>query len=403
MALKARKSAVENSNLEAVVDPQDPPSPDGHTTGNFPVSHDTDVALGKSASLQILLGVDPKVAWANVALGGTSKQNGPPAGKIADCVVPVDLPHLLDCQTLSKMELREKYRGEATCHRKMLEREKKLGRTVHPQFRKFPDFLAVVGPKPVPKATLDRINNHDPEYAPGKVRWADKKTQNNNKSDNLTFHDAATGEHYTASRLAKLQNVKPSTIRKRQERGWTHAEIIAGERLPPPAPPTVVEPIKVPVPIAHASQLEGAWVQAMEAAYPGECSVLTSAERGMLKTFASICSEAYLASRAGEILALMIKYWTDYVIKTRCDHAAFNTPSRPTISFLIKYPRPALTLWLGANGLEMKNGVPQPKARKPVSVPEPQPTAPPPPPPPEPKKPTWAELMAHAADDDDEL
>ena len=40
------------------------------------------------------------------------------------------------------------------------------------------------------------ITNDDPEYAPGKVRWADKKTQNNNKSDTLTFHDPATGDHY---------------------------------------------------------------------------------------------------------------------------------------------------------------------------------------------------------------
>ena len=32
----------------------------------------------------------------------------------------------------------------------------------------------------------------------------------------------------------------------------------------------------------------------MHAAYPGEASVLTAAERGMLKTFASLCSQACL-------------------------------------------------------------------------------------------------------------
>jgi len=205
---------------------------------------------------------------------------------------------------------------------------------------------------------LDRSKNADLEYAPGKVRWADKKTQNNNKGDNLIFHDPATGEHYTTSRLAKLQNRKPSTIRKRQERGWTHAEIIAGHRLLPLTPPSVVEPIKVPTPVAHTSQLEVAWVQAMEAAYPGECSVLTSAERGMLKTFTSICTEVCLGSRAGEVLHLMINYWIDYAKKVESDHGAFNTPSKPTIGFLIKYPRPALNLWLSANDLEMKNGTP---------------------------------------------
>lgn len=227
---------MECSNVEAQIGSQEPLPSDGRTAGNFPMPHDTNVAPGKSISLQILQGADPEVLWADVALRGKHKDNVSPAGKSDHPIVPVDPPHLLDCKKLSRMELREKYRGEATCHREMLEREKKLGRTIHPQFRVFRDFLAVVGPKPSPNATLDRSKNADLEYGPGKVRWADKRTQNNNKSDNLIFHDPAMGKHYTASRLAKLQNVKPSTIRKRHERGWTHAEIIAGKRLPPSRP-----------------------------------------------------------------------------------------------------------------------------------------------------------------------
>ena len=108
-------------------------------------------------------------------------------------------------------------------------------------------------------------------------------------------------------------------------------------------------------------QLEVTWLQAMDAVYPGECSVLTAAERGMLKTFAAICSEACLASRADEVLDHTIKNWVSYRKNTESDHGAFNTPAKPTIGFLIKYPRPALNLWLSANGLKMRDGVPQPK------------------------------------------
>src|SRR5271166_2876971 len=169
MALKARKSAVENSNLEAELDCRQPLSPDGHIDGKFPISHDTNVTLGKSPSLQILRGVSRKDAWAKVTLIGKNKENKSPAGKIDDRIIPIRPPHLVDCDNLSAMKLRKKYPGEATCNRKMLERAPELGRTVDPRFRKFRDFLASVGPKPFPKATLDRIHN-DPEYGPGKVR-----------------------------------------------------------------------------------------------------------------------------------------------------------------------------------------------------------------------------------------
>ena len=107
---------MENSDLEAEIDSQHPLSLEGRTAGNFPISHDTIVALRKSPSLQVLLGVSPKIAWANVTLIGKDKENESPAGKIDDGLVLVALPHLLDCQKLSRMELRKKYRREAQTH-----------------------------------------------------------------------------------------------------------------------------------------------------------------------------------------------------------------------------------------------------------------------------------------------
>lgn len=138
--------------------------------------------------------------------------------------------YLADCGSLPKTELRRRYKSEANTHRNMLAREKGHGAIVHPDFREFASFLRLVGPKPAKEATLDRIENGDPEYAPGKVRWADKRTQNNNKSDTLIFYYSRTGDTYTTSRLAKLRGVSPATIRKRRERGWSDDEIIEGRR-----------------------------------------------------------------------------------------------------------------------------------------------------------------------------
>nr|WP_295981169.1 hypothetical protein [uncultured Agrobacterium sp.] len=137
------------------------------------------------------------------------------------------------------MELRGRFKAEENAHRNMLQRAKS-GKVVHPSFRSFRDFLLHVRPMPGKGMTLDRIDNNDPEYAPGKVRWADRHTQNNNKSDTLTFYCSRTGRVYTTSLLSKLQNVSPGAIRKRRREGWTDDEIIEGKRVASvPKPQTI--------------------------------------------------------------------------------------------------------------------------------------------------------------------
>lgn len=159
---------------------------------------------------------------------------------------PAWIALLHDLGTLSTMALRAKYAGEANTHRNMLQRVKTCGAVVHPAFRSFAEFLRLVGPKPTSRATLDRIDNHDPEYAPGKVRWADKTTQNRNKGDSLIFTCPNTGRNYTASQLAAKQGVSPTAIRKRRRQGWTDGEIITGERASTVAV-TVTEPKPAPI------------------------------------------------------------------------------------------------------------------------------------------------------------
>jgi hypothetical protein len=290
------------------------------------------------------------------------------------------------------------------------------------EWEPFKGFLRSMGPK-TPAQTLDREDNAVQAYGPGLCRWADKHTQNNNKSDNIKIVVPLTEEEFSAQKLAKLHGVHVKAVYKWISNHYSDLELIAGKKSKPLHALSMalselavllaslrsgVEPIKSTAPdVLHIPHLEVAWLQAMHAVFPGECSVLTAAERGMLKTFAKMCSEGCLADQAVEVLDHTIKNWIDYAKTAENDHSACNIPMRPTIGFLIKYPRPALNLWLRANDLEMKDGFPQLKASSPKapllsepvkkgSVIEQWPPAPPPAP--EPRM-TWEELMADPHDD----
>jgi len=111
----------------------------------------------------------------------------------------------------------------------MLDRGRK-GYIVNDAMRGFRDFLKVMGPKPVPSATVDRIDPTDREYAPDKVRWADKGTQARNRACVHTIRCPDTGEYLDSGHLAKRHGVSPSTVRSWHKRGWTDSQILAGAR-----------------------------------------------------------------------------------------------------------------------------------------------------------------------------
>jgi hypothetical protein len=188
---------------------------------DFLSSSDSAVMVTKSQSPIISVGMSAGSAGTDVTLLSNDNLEISRAEKIDRCRV--------DCETLKKTALRRKYPSEAIAHRNMLQRAKPH---VHVRFRKFPDFLYEVGPKPFPKATLDRFDPFDPEYAPGKVRWADAHTQSNNRTISRLFDDP-DGNQYTVTELAKRQGITPSAIHQRLQRGWSCAEIVAGHRFFP--------------------------------------------------------------------------------------------------------------------------------------------------------------------------
>lgn len=82
----------------------------------------------------------------------------------------------------------------------------------------FNNFLADMGPKPFPTASIDRYPNPDGPYSPENCRWATKKeqSQNSRKSRMISYN----GETLCLLDWAKRLGITHSTLRVRLE-SWT--------------------------------------------------------------------------------------------------------------------------------------------------------------------------------------
>lgn len=82
----------------------------------------------------------------------------------------------------------------------------------------FEAFYSDMGPRPFPRASVDRIDNNGP-YSPENCRWTDRLTQANNcRKNRFLSHDGLT---LTLSQWAKRQGIRPGTLWMRLRRyGW---------------------------------------------------------------------------------------------------------------------------------------------------------------------------------------
>ena len=235
----------------------------------------------------------------------------------------------------------------------MLQRAPKLGRFVNPAWKKFRDFLLDMGPKPEPKRKyeLDRIDNTDPEYGPGKCRWANDRVQNNNKSDTLVFV-SVDGKKFTASELAKRQGVKVSAIQKRRSRsGWTHDEIIEGARRAPflqvstptstPATPSVPNSLPTAAKPAKTAKdkLADFWEVTMRELKPEATAPLTGKERGRLASFGEYLDKSDLHSDKTSILEFILRDWYRVCSYVCNEIGRFRGPASPNTVFLAEHSR----------------------------------------------------------------
>lgn len=94
-------------------------------------------------------------------------------------------------------------------------------------FVMFADFLRIVGPRPEPTWSLDRIDYTGP-YSPDNVRWASKETQSRNRSNTIFL--TSKGVTRPLVEWAEVLGVDANTLRGRKRAGWTDEEIIDGRR-----------------------------------------------------------------------------------------------------------------------------------------------------------------------------
>jgi hypothetical protein len=96
------------------------------------------------------------------------------------------------------------------------------GITVFSEWHEFEKFADALGPRP-PKHTIERIDN-DKGYEPGNVRWATRREQANNRSNNVFIE--WKGEKITLAQAADIAGISVPALRMRLKIGWSIKEAL---------------------------------------------------------------------------------------------------------------------------------------------------------------------------------
>lgn len=131
---------------------------------------------------------------------------------------------------------RTKYRSEYNSYNNMKQRCKREEGVLAAAFDTFDGFMDELGEKRDPSHTVDRIDHNDPEYGPGKVRWATKQEQSNNRKNvrRLTYTGDILldqqGSTRTITEWANELGISASTIRRRLKDRFSVNEALEGAR-----------------------------------------------------------------------------------------------------------------------------------------------------------------------------
>ncbi|AYG60430.1 hypothetical protein [Rhizobium jaguaris] len=197
--------------------------------GGESVQVQNDAGKQTKANENIVLGVQERKK-SRISYPVTNTSSNPACTPYSD----EEFARLVASQSVRK--LRTMFPHEHSSHTAMIAREKDGRYTIHPDMKSLKGFLSVMGQAPSPDHTVDRIDTHDTEYAPSKVRWATKREQANNRSTTITL--PFDGEHLPLTIVAEKIGQKPDTLYKRLNAGWRAEEVVAGRRASEAAPLT---------------------------------------------------------------------------------------------------------------------------------------------------------------------
>jgi hypothetical protein len=123
------------------------------------------------------------------------------------------------------------------------------GITVAEEWHDFANFLRAMGPKPFPKAVLDRIDSAGP-YAPGNCRWTTQRENTNNTRRNVWIE--WDGRRQTVSQWAHELGLEPERLHGRLKAGWDIEKALTApirSRPQKTTPPEVSSPEPLTLPL----------------------------------------------------------------------------------------------------------------------------------------------------------
>lgn len=245
-----------------------------------------------------------------------------------------DHPDLInDLKKMNKTELRNKYNGEASCHKNMKSRCKNFGLTLHSDFEDLSSFLSEMGPKPAAEYTLDRINN-DLGYSPSNCRWADKKLQTKNRT-NTRMIELDDGTTLPIQECSDIYGVPINTIKNRIDNlDWDPNDAVKT--------PTGQKPVNKNGSLLFSTsrfyqeKTRSLWAGMLREEFDRSFISFSAKDKKMLKDVTSRLEEGGLDPLA--VIEFAILNWSTLIESAVNEYGEFgNPPSIPTIAFFSKH------------------------------------------------------------------
>lgn len=268
------------------------------------------------------------------------------SGKIPASEVPYEVPDqpILPAQLqkdlvdLTDDQLAKAYSSEYGSYNSRKTSLTKQGLTMPPEFSKFRGFLNHIGINPYPgHYTVHRIDNDNPMYFPGGIKWASQKEQNNAKGDTIQLTIGGDTKPLSIW-LDENPDLKENSVRsrwrkrKKGEKDYTDYQILYGAKASPPgsaancksspkkagAGPKINEFFTKPSKSTanddvdpYSSPFTTIYKEVMEGVHKYPIARVTKADRAMLNNIARDLTVAGIPD--AKAISMVLRYWQQFV------------------------------------------------------------------------------------------